>query len=70
MIVEWLFEVVIKVGVGVFLVIVYNILWVFCDVGLLCEIMVDGLCSYFDINMMDYLYFYWEDDGCLIDVLV
>lgn len=69
-IVESLFDDVCGVGESVFLVMVYNILCVFCDVGFMQEIIVDGFKSYFDINIFDYLYFFWEDDCVLIDVFV
>ena len=46
---------------------VYNTLRAFCDAGLMNEIVVDGLKSYFDTRTDDHPHFYWEDSHRLTD---
>ncbi|MCV2882199.1 iron response transcriptional regulator IrrA [Actibacterium sp. XHP0104] len=64
---ESLFALAEQAGERVSLATVYNTLRVFCDAGLMQEIMVDGSKSYFDTNTCDHPHFYWEDDGRLSD---
>jgi Fur family transcriptional regulator, iron response regulator len=55
------------VGAPVSLATVYNTLRAFCEVGLLCEVTVDGNRSYFDTRVDDHPHYYWEEDGRLTD---
>lgn len=64
---EGLFDAASAAGEKVSLATVYNTLRVFCDVGLVREITVDGSKSYFDTNMTDHPHFYWEDTASLTD---
>ena len=64
---ESLFAVSNNKEVKVSLATVYNTLRAFCDAGLMREITVDGVKSYFDTNMTDHAHFYWEDTFELID---
>ena len=64
---ESLFSAVKGNGDSVSLATVYNTLRAFCDAGLLQEVMVDGVKSYFDTNTHDHPHFYWEDEQRLSD---
>lgn len=64
---ESLFDAAQTNGASVSLATVYNTLRAFCDAGLLQEVMVDGLKSYFDTNTQDHPHFFWEDDARLTD---
>ena len=64
---ESLFALVRDQGESVSLATVYNTLRVFCEVGLMQEITVDGAKSYFDTNTHDHPHFFWEDDRVLTD---
>lgn len=54
-------------GEKVSLATVYNTLRAFCDAGLMQEVMVDGVRSYFDTRVDDHPHFFWEDDARLTD---
>lgn len=66
---EQLYVEVVDMGIKVFLVMVYNTFNQFIESGLMCEVVVAPGCSYFDINVEDYYYFFYEDDGALQDIL-
>ncbi len=65
---ESLFDAARNAGTRVSLATVYNTLRSFTEAGLLVEITVDGIRSYFDTDTSDHAHFYWEDDGRLSDV--
>ncbi len=52
---------------SVSLATIYNTLRVFCEAGLLKEIIADGHRSWFDTRVDDHPHFYWEDSGVLTD---
>lgn len=54
-------------GVPVSLATVYNTLRAFSDAGLVAEVTVDGIRSYFDTRTDEHPHYYWEDDGRLTD---
>ncbi len=54
-------------GEAVSLATVYNTLRAFCEVGLMHEITVDGVRSYFDTRMDDHPHYYWEDSAEITD---
>ncbi len=64
---ESLFEAARNAGTTVSLATVYNTLRSFTEAGLMAEITVDGIRSYFDTDVSDHAHFYWEDDGRLSD---
>ena len=64
---ESLFALAAKAGEKVSLATVYNTLRVFCQVGLVNEVVVDGARSYFDTRVDDHPHFYWEDTHELTD---
>ena len=64
---ESLFDAARHAGTRVSLATVYNTLRSFTEAGLLAEITVDGIRSYFDTDTSDHAHFYWEDDGRLCD---
>lgn len=64
---ESLFEASRQAGVRVSLATVYNTLRAFCDAGLMREITVDGIKSYFDTCTEDHPHFYWEESQSLTD---
>ena len=64
---EWLHEAVTAAGMPVSLATVYNTLRTFCDAGLLTEVSVDGVRSYFDTRTDDHAHYFWEDTGNLTD---
>ncbi|MDZ4134326.1 MAG: transcriptional repressor [Paracoccaceae bacterium] len=64
---ESLFAASCETGEGVSLATVYNTLRVFCEAGLMQEVVVDGSKSYFDTRMDDHPHFYWEDSATLTD---
>ncbi len=64
---ESLFDAARNAGTGVSLATVYNTLRSFTEAGLMAEITVDGIRSYFDTDVSDHAHFYWEDDGRLSD---
>jgi Fur family iron response transcriptional regulator len=55
-------------GVKVSLATVYNTLHQFTQAGLLRQVVVDAMRSYFDTNVDAHQHFYCEDDGELIDI--
>ena len=65
---ETLFERAQMAGIKVSLATVYNTLHQFADAGLLRQVMVDTLRSYFDTNIMDHHHFYFEDTGKIADI--
>lgn len=67
---ESLFALAQGAGEKVSLATVYNTLRAFCEAGLLNEIVVDGLKSYFDTRTDDHPHFYWEDSHRLTDAPV
>ncbi len=64
---ESLFDAARNAGTRVALATVYNTLRSFTEAGLMTEIKVDGIRSYFDTDVSDHAHFYWEDDGRLSD---
>jgi len=64
---ESLYAEVVKSGEKVALATVYNTLRAFCDAGLMQEVTVDGMRSYFDTRTDDHPHFYWEDTADLTD---
>jgi Fur family transcriptional regulator, iron response regulator len=58
----------VQAGVQVSLATVYNTLHQFTDSGLLRQVVVDALRSYFDTNTGDHQHFFVEEDGRLIDI--
>ncbi len=64
---EILFDAARNAGTRVSLATVYNTLRSFTEAGLMTEITVDGIRSYFDTDVSDHAHFYWEDDGRLSD---
>jgi Fur family iron response transcriptional regulator len=64
---ESLFEAARNAGTTVSLATVYNTLRSFTEAGLMAEITVDGIRSYFDTDVSDHAHFYWEDEGRLSD---
>jgi Fur family iron response transcriptional regulator len=65
---ETLFERAQMAGIKVSLATVYNTLHQFTDAGLLRQVMVDTLRSYFDTNITDHHHFYFEDTGKIADI--
>ncbi len=47
---------------------VYNTLNQFCKAGLLDEVIVDNIRSYFDTNLCNHHHFYIESEARLVDV--
>ncbi len=64
---ESLFDAARSAGTRVSLATVYNTLRSFTEAGLMAEIKVGGIRSYFDTDVSDHAHFYWEDDGRLSD---
>ncbi len=64
---ESLFDAARNAGTRVSLATVYNTLRSFTEAGLMVEITVDGIRSYFDTDVSDYAHFYWEEEGRLSD---
>jgi Fur family transcriptional regulator, iron response regulator len=64
---ESLFALSVNAGEKVSLATVYNTLRIFCEAGLMNEVVVDGSKSYFDTRMDDHPHFYWEDSAELTD---
>lgn len=64
---ETLFAAARATGERVSLATVYNTLRTFCDAGILQEVAVDGVRSYFDTRLGDHAHFFWEDTGELCD---
>jgi len=56
-------------NVRVSLATIYNTLHQFTEAGLLREVVIDGLCSYFDTNARHHHHFFCEDDRNLVDIL-
>lgn len=65
--VETLFAAARAKGEAVSLATVYNTLRTFCEAGLMHEITVDGMGSYFDTRLDDHPHFYWEETAELTD---
>ncbi len=55
-------------GARVSLATVYNTLHQFRHAGLLREVVVDSVRSYFDTNSSEHQHFFVEDEGTLIDI--
>lgn len=55
-------------GQAISLATVYNALRQFEQAGLLRELAIDGVRSYFDTNTHDHSHFFIEDDGALVDI--
>lgn len=64
---EHLFQAARSRGVKVSMATVYNTLRSFTVAGLMAEITVDGVRSYFDTNVSDHAHFFWEAEGHLSD---
>ena len=62
-----LFDAARNAGTRVSLATVYNTLRSFTEAGLMAEIKVDGIRSYFDTDTSDHAHFYWEEEGRLSD---
>ncbi len=65
---ELLFEQAQAAGVKVSLATVYNTLHHFTSAGLLREVVVSSVCTYFDTNVTDHHHFFFEDRGALVDI--
>ncbi len=65
---EWLFDRAVMAKIPVSLATVYNTLNQFRDAGLLRELSVDGVKTYFDTNTKPHHHFYNEDEELLIDI--
>ncbi len=65
---ESLHEEAISAGVPVSLATVYNAMHQFTAAGLMREVTVDGMRTYFDTNTGDHHHFYCQDDGTLTDI--
>jgi len=65
---EVLHEEATQAQISVSLATVYNTLHQFTAAGLLREILVDGIRSYFDTNTSDHHHFYNEGSGALGDI--
>jgi Fur family iron response transcriptional regulator len=65
---ELLFEEATKAKVPVSLATVYNTLHQFTDAGLLRQIAVDGVKSYFDTNASQHHHFFVEGENALLDI--
>jgi Fur family iron response transcriptional regulator len=57
-----------RASINVSLATVYNTLHQFTDVGLLREVVVDTMRSYFDTNTGEHQHFFLEDESVLIDI--
>ena len=55
-------------GFRVSVATVYNNLHQFTEAGLLREVVVDALCSYFDTNARHHHHFFCEEDRNLVDI--
>jgi len=55
-------------NISVSLATVYNTLKQFTECGLLREVAIEGAKAYFDTKISDHQHFYFEKDGCLIDL--
>jgi Fur family iron response transcriptional regulator len=55
-------------NISVSLATVYNTLKQFTECGLLREVAIEGSKAYFDTKISDHQHFYFEKDGCLIDL--
>lgn len=64
---ESLYHEVSKAQASVSLATIYNTLRLFCDAGLMTEIMVEGNKSYFDTRTDQHPHYYWESDHSLTD---
>ena len=65
---EALFEEAMRAHVPVSLATVYNTLHQFTEAGLLRQVTVDGMRTYFDTNTGEHHHFYREEDGALMDI--
>jgi len=65
---ESLHEDAMKVGISVSLATVYNALHRFEDAGLLREVAIEGVRSYYDTNTSNHFHFFNEEDGELYDI--
>ena len=65
---EMLYEEATKAKVPVSLATVYNTLHHFTEVGLLCQVAVDGSKTYFDTNTSAHHHFFVEGDNALVDI--
>jgi Fur family transcriptional regulator, iron response regulator len=57
-----------EVGIRVSLATVYNTLHQFKDAGLLREVAIEGVRSYYDTNTSNHFHFFNEEDGELYDI--
>jgi Fur family iron response transcriptional regulator len=55
-------------NISVSLATVYNTLKQFTECGLLREVAIEGAKAYFDTKISDHQHFYFEKDGCMIDL--
>jgi Fur family transcriptional regulator, iron response regulator len=65
---EGLHEDAAKLGISVSLATVYNTLHQFKDAGLLREVAIEGVRSYYDTNTSNHFHFFNEEDGELYDI--
>jgi Fur family iron response transcriptional regulator len=65
---EMLYEEATRARVPVSLATVYNTLHQFTEVGLLRQIAIDGVKTYFDTNVAEHHHFFVEDRNELIDI--
>jgi Fur family transcriptional regulator, iron response regulator len=57
-----------KAGISVSLATIYNALHQFKDAGLLREVAIEGVRSYYDTNTSNHFHFFNEEDGELYDI--
>jgi Fur family transcriptional regulator, iron response regulator len=67
---EMLLEAALGANVGLSVATVYNTLALFCELGLLQKIAVDGSKTYYDTNVTTHQHFYVEDSHELLDIAV
>ncbi len=65
---ESLHEDAMKFGISVSLATVYNTVHQFKDAGLLREVAIEGVRSYYDTNTSNHFHFFNEADGELYDI--
>lgn len=65
---ESLHEDAMKAGISVSLATVYNTLHQFKAAGLLREVAIEGVRSYYDTNTSNHFHFFNEEDGELYDI--
>ena len=65
---EALHQEAVDAGLRVSLATIYNTLHQFTEAGMLRELVVDALSSYFDTNVSHHHHFFYEEDRNLVDI--